>query len=140
MIYTIFKRLGWSVILLSALIFNQSCNTQSKYLAQRWKVQKFQPGVDFSASPEHMKVFQEFEKYARFHFNQDGTYLFDLVGEKQMGKWKFSRKSMTLTTTSENNVVTTSKILELTPEKMVMEQQSDGYNNILTLVPATEEK
>ncbi len=135
MTFTIFRKICWSVILLTPLIFNASCNTQSKYLVNDWKVRKFQPGVDFSASPEHMKVFQEFEKYARFQFNKDGTYSFDLVGEKLKGKWKFDRKTMTLTTTSENNVVTTSKILELTAEKMVLEQESEGYKNRIELVP-----
>lgn len=136
--YTILRIIGWSVILLSCLIFNQSCNTQSKYIINNWRVEKFQPGVDFSASPEHMQVFRDFEKYARFQFNKDGTYTFDLVGEKQLGKWKLSMKTMTLTTTSENNVTTVAKIQELTPDKIVMEQQSEGYNNVIVLVPVAK--
>lgn len=138
MTYTIMRKISWSVIILTTLIFSQSCSTQSKYLVNTWKVQTFKPGVDFSASPEHMKVFQEFEKYAKFQFNKDGTYQFDLVGEKQMGKWKFDQKTMTLTTTSENNVISTARILELTPEKMIMEQDSEGYKNVFVLVPATD--
>lgn len=132
--YTIIKSRCWSVFLLSSLFFCLGCNTQSKYIVNDWKVQKFQPGVDFSASPEHMKVFREFEQYARFQFNKDGTYSFDLVGEQQKGTWKLDKKTMTLTTTSENKLVNTSKIIELTPEKMVLEQESEGYKNIIELV------
>ena len=134
-----FQKAYLSAFLLIAVLTAQSCKTPAKYLVNNWQVQKFQPGEDFSASPEHMKIFHEFEKYARFEFKSDGSYFFDLVGSRQQGTWKFDKKSMTLTTTDENQQVTVSKVKELTPEKLVLEQQSDGYNNTIILVPKQPE-
>lgn len=134
MVYTITKRICLPLLLLLTIILSQSCSAPN-YIVNDWKVQKFQPGVDFSQSPEHMKIFSEFEKNASLELKKDGTYMFDMVMDKQLGKWKFDKKTMTLTTTSENNVVSTSKVLELTEDKLVLEQHSEGYNNIITFVP-----
>lgn len=131
-----FKRICLPFVLLLTITLNQSCSAPN-YMVNDWKVQKFQPGVDFSQSPEHMKVFSDFEKHARLELKKDGTYMFDMVTGKQLGKWKFDKKTMTLTTTSENNEVFTSKVLELTESKLVLEQHSEGYNNIITFVPKT---
>jgi hypothetical protein len=51
--------------------------------------------------------------------------------------WKLDKKTMTITTTSSTGVVTTARVTELTSDKMVIEQQSDGYVNVITLVPKT---
>ncbi len=116
-----------------------SCSTNpSKHLANSWKLQKFEPGVDFSMSPEHMKVFKEFEQKAKMEFRSDGTYYFDLVSSVQEGRWELDKKAMMITTTSKDGVVTKSKVKELKADKLVLEQQSEGYTNLLVLVPKTE--
>ncbi len=135
MIYTISKKLGYALLAMPILAGLFSCKTPEKYIVNSWKIEKFQAGIDFSASPEHMEILKDFEKHAWFEFNNDGTYNFDLAGTIQKGKWVFNKKEMTIITTDENGKTTISKVLELKPERLVIQQDEQGVNHILTLVP-----
>ncbi|HXH20298.1 MAG TPA: lipocalin family protein [Chitinophagales bacterium] len=134
MIYTVFKKWSWGFFGVQILVTFCTCNAPKNYLVNEWRVEKLQPGVDFSSSPEHLEVFKNFEKRARLKFNKDGTYNFDLAGTIQKGTWTFNRKKMTLTTTDENGKATVSKIIELKPDRLVLEQEDNGAKNILELV------
>jgi len=138
MSYTVIRNVSLTAIafLLMAMVY--SCRNPGKYLVNSWRVEKLQTGTDFSQSPKHAEVFKEFEEHARFEFHADGTYSFDFAGSVQKGKWKFDKRKMTLTTVDENGKETISKVLELKPDKLVIEQQeATGVKNVLTLAPKT---
>ncbi|GIV32775.1 MAG: hypothetical protein KatS3mg031_0310 [Chitinophagales bacterium] len=135
-----FTQLGRICSAFVILIFmgGSSCNDPSRNVVNAWRMAQFKPGIDFSESPEHQRVFREFEQKARLEFNQDGTYRFDLVSSVQEGTWQLDKKNMLLITTSRDGIVTKSKIRELKPDKMVLEQEGEGYTNLLILVPKEE--
>ena len=135
MTYAICKKASLVFFATQFLVLSFSCKTPEQYVVNSWKVEKFQPGTDFSGSPKHMEVFKDFEQHAKFDINGDGTYSFDFGGNMQKGKWAFDRKKMILTTTDENGVATISKVIELQPGKLVLEQEDKGVRNVITLVP-----
>lgn len=133
--YTISRRMRWIFFIVQLFVMSFSCKTPQRYIVNHWKVEKFQPGVDFSASPRHMEVFRDFQEHAQFDFNSDGTYFFEFPGNIQKGKWIFDRRKMQLTTTDENGNTTVSKVLELKPGKLTLEQDDKGVKHLITLVP-----
>jgi len=126
-------RTGLLVGILAMGSFLQSC--QSGTMVKHWKVNKFETDQDFSESEEHQKIFKQFVEKATMHFEEDGTYSFDFVSVKQKGTWEYNKMKKTLTTTAEDGTVTVAKILELSENQLVVEQENNGFVSTMTLNP-----
>ena len=129
-----FKRFYLILSLAFTIVF-QSCNTAKKLIVREWKVNDMEMESDFSGSPKHVEIFKNFKEKAQFVFNKDGTYFFDLITEKQNGKWEIKEKGKLLVTVSDKGFQTDNSILELTDSKLVIKDEKGPSPIKLFLIP-----
>jgi hypothetical protein len=135
------KRFTGTYLLLAVLALASCKAKRSEMIIGSWKISNIVlpvpseiPDSDKKRFADEMQMqVEEMKKTSSYEFFPDGTFNYKMMGHDNKGNWKFTTDETKLILSKDSRSDTT-KVLELTKEKFVLEVKEKDEKELITLI------
>ncbi|MBN1251048.1 MAG: lipocalin family protein [Bacteroidales bacterium] len=129
------KKTSYLFISLLIIAFISSCTkSPSDMIVGEWKISEIKTSEEIPDEQKEVykQIMEDMKSSTKIEFKSDGTYQQTISEETTTGKWSFTENENTLVMINENGKTEPAKIIELTENKLVLENQLDQTKNTIS--------